>query len=129
LKKRFQAELMEGHKGILAVLVPFNPEVAFRRKPTRLAGRRHGWPVRGTARGVAFDGYIGERWGRFFIALDERVCSDAGIGVGDVVAVSVTPSAEASVVAAAVQQSRKTTQPSKARPDALPSAHPAMRRG
>lgn len=84
---RFSGELIEGHKGVRVVLVPFDPTSEWG-EPTRLAGRRHGWPVRGTANGVAFDGYVGERWGRFFIILE-------GHEVGETIDVAVKPSAKA----------------------------------
>jgi hypothetical protein len=115
---RFESELLAGHKGVVVAVVPFDPETEFRRKPTRLAGRRHGWPVRATANGVPFDGYVGDRWGRFFITLDAEVRDAAGIDVGDVVAITVAPSSDPKVVAAAIEQSKQTTQPGKARPDA-----------
>ena len=60
-KVRFEAELIQGHKGVTVVLVPFDPEERWSLKPVRLAGRRHGWVVAGTANGIAFEGYIGER--------------------------------------------------------------------
>jgi len=65
-KVRFQAELIEGHKGVTVVLVPFDPEQRWSRKPVRLDPRRHGWLIIGSANGVAFEGYIGQRWNRFF---------------------------------------------------------------
>ena len=34
---------------------------------------RMGWVITGTANGVRFDGYIGERWGRFFIIIDPEL--------------------------------------------------------
>jgi hypothetical protein len=58
---RFEAQLFEGHKGVTAVLVPFDPVEVWHAPPVRLPGRRHGWLVRGTANGVRLDGYIGER--------------------------------------------------------------------
>ena len=45
LETRFEAELIEGHKGVTAVIVPFNPETAWSRKPVRLDSRRDGWLV------------------------------------------------------------------------------------
>jgi hypothetical protein len=125
-KTRFDAELVAGHKGVVVAVVPFDPGAAFDRKPTRLAGRRHGWPVRAAVNGVSFDGYVGERWGRFFLALEDRVRGDAGIAVGDVVTITIAPSTDAVVVAAAIEQSKITTQPSKPRPDAVPP-RPARR--
>ena|SRR5436309_15500922 len=69
-KVRFQAELIEGHKGVTVVLVPFDPEQRWSRKPVRRDPRRHGWLIIGSANGVAFEGYIGQRWNRFFIIID-----------------------------------------------------------
>jgi hypothetical protein len=126
--KRFDAELIVGHKGVVAALVPFDPEVELGCKPTRLAGRRHGWPIRGSVNGVPFEAYVGERWGRFFIALEEPVREAAQIAAGDVVTMTIAPSAEANVVAAAIEQSLITTQPSKARADAIVLAPPKPKR-
>jgi hypothetical protein len=113
---RFEAELVQGHKGVVAVLVPFDPEEIWGLKPHRLAGRRHGWPVKVRAGRKRFAGYIGERWGRFFITLDAEAL---GAKVGDTLAFSVEPTKDRKVVALATEQSKATTQPSKARPDAL----------
>jgi hypothetical protein len=118
-KQRFEAPLLEGHKGVAAVLVPFNPETVWQQKPFRLAGRRHGWLVKGSANGARFTGYIGDRWGRFFIALDERVRRSAEVSLGDLVAMVVEPAPTEKVYLAAREQSRTTTQPKKARADAL----------
>jgi hypothetical protein len=59
-KVKFEAELIEGHKGVTVVLAPFDPEERWSQKPVRLAGRRHGWLVAGSANSVEFDGYIGD---------------------------------------------------------------------
>jgi predicted DNA-binding protein (MmcQ/YjbR family) len=129
---RFQAELTEGHKGVVYVEVPFDPEVRFGRKPYRLAGRRHGWPVRGSIAGQSFDAYVGERWGRRFVMLDAALRRAADIEVGDEVAISLQASDDARIVALAIEQSRATTQPGKARPDTISAppvdAQPAVRR-
>lgn len=119
VRARFEAELIEGHKGVTAVLVPFDPEKEWSRKPVRLAGRRHGWLVRGTLDGVAFDGYIGERWGRFFIIVERELCRRADVSLGDPVAVVVEPTSDRRVLARALLQSKGTTQPKRARADAL----------
>src|ERR1700748_2824068 len=100
-KQRFEAPLFEGHKGVTAVLVPFNPETVWQQKPFRLAGRRHGWLVKGSANGAKFIGYIGDRWGRFFIALDEQVRRGADVSVGDLVVMVVEPAATEKVYLAA----------------------------
>ena len=116
---RFKAELLLGHKGVTVVMVPFDPEAVWRRKPHRLAGRRHGWLVEGTANGAKFRGYVGERWGRFFIELDPALREAAAAQVGHLVAVVVKPSSSAKVWALAEKQSEITTEPGKARADAI----------
>src|SRR5689334_12588817 len=90
-KARFEGELVEGHKGVTAVRVPFDPEAVWRQRPFRLAGRRHGWLVTGTANGARFEGYVGERWNRFFITFDERLRDAARVRVGDVVTLVIAP--------------------------------------
>ncbi len=117
--KRFEAEVIAGHKGVVALIVPFDPEDVLRRKPVRLAGRRHGWLIEGAVNGVTLTGYIGERWGRFFVMLDDDVREAAGIAVGDDVTVVVRPTSSRTVLAKAFEQSRRTTQPSRARIDAV----------
>jgi hypothetical protein len=118
-KARFEAPLFEGHKRVTAVLVPFDPEAVFRTRPVRLEGRRHGWLVTGTANGVRFKGYVGERWGRFFIALDEALCDTARLSVGDVVTMVIEPTTTREAYLEACRQSKRTTQPGRARPDAV----------
>jgi hypothetical protein len=126
---RFEAQLFEGHKGVTAVLVPFDPEAVWRRKPLRLAGRRHGWLITGTANGVRFDGYIGDRWNRFFIALDEALREAASASVGSLVSLVIAPTATRKAYLQACRQSERTTQPGRARPDAVefPQAMAASR--
>jgi hypothetical protein len=115
----FDAELIEGHKGVTVVLVPFDPEAVWGQKPVRLAGRRHGWPVKGTVNGVRFSGYVGDRWGRFFVIMEPSLRAEAEVAVGDRLTVVVEPTRSAAAVANAVEQSKVTTQPGKARPDAI----------
>ncbi|HET6983626.1 MAG TPA: DUF1905 domain-containing protein [Myxococcaceae bacterium] len=117
-KARFEAELVEGHKGVTAVLVPFDPEAVWRQRPFRLAGRRHGWVVTGTANGARFDGYVGERWNRFFITFDEALRKAARARVGDVVALVIAPTATRKAYLEACRQSESTTQPGRPRTDA-----------
>jgi Domain of unknown function (DUF1905) len=116
---RLDADLVEGHKGVVVAIVPFDPEDVFGRKPWRLAGRRHGWPISGSLNGTKFDGYVGERWGRFFIIVDEDLREAAGVAAGDRVALVVAPTDKPGAVKKAIEQSRQTTQPAKARADVL----------
>jgi hypothetical protein len=109
--KTFKAELIEGHKGVVAVLVPFNPEELWKQKPVKLAGRRHGWLVKGSIDGEPFDGYIGLRWDRFFIMVDTR------LKPGAMVTVKLQPTNAEATLAKAIEQSKITTQPKKARAD------------
>jgi hypothetical protein len=115
----FNAELIKGHKGVTVVLVPFDPEEGWSRKPVRLHERRHGWPIRGTANGVPFDGYIGERWGRFFIIIDTELREAAGASVGDRLKIVIQPTTAESTLDRAIAQSKVTTQPRTARADAI----------
>ena len=101
------------------VIVPFDPEARWSCKPTRLAGRRHGWPVSAELNGVAFDGYIGERWDRFFVIIDHALGDAAHAAVGRTVSIVIWPATSRRALDAAVAQSKVTTQPKTARPDAI----------
>jgi hypothetical protein len=118
-KAQFEAELIEGHKGVTVVIVPFDPEEGWSLKPVRLAGRRHGWPISGTANGVGFDGYIGERWNRFFIIIDSSLRGAAKVAVGDTLKMIVEPTSSARALAQAREQSKITTAPKHPRKDAI----------
>ena len=118
-KVRFEAELIQGHKGVTVVLVPFDPEEKWSLKPMRLAGRRHGWVVAGSANGIAFDGYIGERWNRFFIIIEKNLREAAKVSPGDTLKMMVQPTSSAGALAKALEQSKVTTQPKTPRSDAI----------
>jgi hypothetical protein len=124
-ERRFEAELVEGHKGVVVAIVPFDPEEAFG-PPVRLAGRRHGWVVSASVNGTKFDGYIGERWGRFFVIVDPDLRQAAGVAAGDRVSLKVLPSDDPRKLEKAIEQSKQTTQPSKARAD-TPAPRPKRR--
>jgi len=117
---RFDAELIEGHKGVTVVLVSFDPEEKFSQKPVRLHGRRHGWVVTGVANGIPFDGYIGERWNRFFIIIEPGLRESAGVTVGDTMSMSIQLSSSRQGYAKAYEQSKVTTQPKSPRTDVRP---------
>jgi len=93
-RRRFESVLESGHKGA-AVVVPFDPGQIWGREPVEIAtpvyGKALGHPVRGTIAGVAFEGWIGRRWGRFFILVDEDLRRRAGISTGSPVTVSIAP--------------------------------------
>ena len=99
--KTFTAKLELGHKGC-AVIVPFDPGVAWGTRPVRIPHPRYrtGHLVKGTIDGVAFDGFIGYRWGRFFILVDEDVRRAAGAEPGDEVDVVIEPHAPPDVTGA-----------------------------
>jgi hypothetical protein len=115
---RFEAELIEGHKAVTVVLVPFDPEQKWSLKPVRLAGRRHGWVIAASANGVTFDGYIGERWNRFFIIIEKELREAAKVNVGDILKMTIRPTSSADALATALRQSKVTTQPKTPRSDA-----------
>jgi Domain of unknown function (DUF1905) len=118
-KARFEAALFEGHKGVTAVLVPFDPENLWGLKPVKLAPRRDGWLVTGTVNRVRFDGYIGFRWGRFFIIIEPALRSAAAVEVGDTLSLVVEPTTTPKALAKARKQSEVTTAPTKSRADAI----------
>jgi hypothetical protein len=118
-KATFAAELIEGHKGVTVVIVPFDPEQKWARKPIRLDARRHGWLVSGTANGARFDGYVGERWGRFFITIEPELRAAAGVTVGDTLTMVVAPTATLRALARARAQAKLSTAPKAPRADAL----------
>jgi hypothetical protein len=126
-KATFEAKLFLGHKGVTAVLVPFDPEELWRRKPVKLDPRRDGWLVKGSVDGVRFDGYIGQRWGRFFVIIDAELRAAAKVSVGDTLAMVLEPTATAKALAKAREQSKVTTAPKKGRPDAIDPAQGAER--
>jgi hypothetical protein len=124
-KARFDAELVEGHKGVTAVIVPFDPEDVWQLKPVKLDPRRDGWLVKGTLNRTRFDGYIGYRWGKFFIIIEPQLRSAAKVSVGDTLSIVVEPTMRAEALAKARELSRLTTAPKRGRTDAL--APPALR--
>jgi hypothetical protein len=118
-RAHFEAELVEGHKGVTVVIVPFDPEVQWSRKPIRLDARRHGWLVAGTANGARFDGFIGERWGRYFIVIEAALRAAAGVAVGDTLTLVVAPTTTRRALERARAQAQLTTAPKKPRADAI----------
>jgi len=121
----FDAELIEGHKGVTPVIVPFDPEAVWHRKPVRLDARRDGWLVKGTINRRRFDGYIGNRWGRFFLIVDAELREALGTSVGEVLSLVIEPTLERDVWERARVQARVTTAPKKGRADAIVLDAPA----
>src|SRR5262245_4256881 len=100
-KQTFDAELFLGHKGVTAVLVPFDPELVWGAEPIAIDSRREGWLVRGTMNGARFDGWIGYRWGRHFIIVEPELRAAARTGIGESIRVVVEPTASARALAKA----------------------------
>lgn len=118
-KARFQADLVLGHNDVTAVVVPFDPREVWGAAPIAIDPRREGWLVRGTMNGARFDGWIGLRWGRFFILVDAELREAAAVAVGDAVDVVVepagSPAAIARAMAKAQEQAKLTTAPGRKR--------------
>lgn len=126
-KVRFETELIMGHKNIAAVLVPFAPERVWKSQPVMLDAPYSRKPqaahlVRGTIDGTPFDGWIGKRWGRRFIIVDQALRKRAGVAVGDVVELVI--SARRPEAPAPRGPASGTRSPSRARPR---SSAPARR--
>ena len=96
--QKFETELLDGHKGC-AVIVPFDPRELWGTEPTLVPsaeyGQRPGHLVTAKINGHRFDGWIGHRWGRFFILVSDELQRAAGVSAGDVVAIEVTPRSQA----------------------------------
>jgi hypothetical protein len=90
-QQRFKAEIQKGHKGE-AVVVPFNPARVWDAKAVEVPPPcRLGYLVAGTLNGCPFEGWIGFRWGRFFMLVPEELRGAAGVSIGDEVQVVVGP--------------------------------------
>lgn len=90
-KQRFTAEILTGHKGE-GIVVPFNPARVWNAKPAEVPRPwRLGYLVLGTLNGCPFEGWIGFRWGRFFMLVPEELQKAAGVSVGDEVQIVVGP--------------------------------------
>jgi hypothetical protein len=107
----FEAPLIEGHGGVTVVIVPFDPREVWAREPTPLDARREGWLVAGTVNGVAFEGWIGFRWGRYFLMIGPELRAAAKLAVGDAVEVAVAPTTSKTALAIAKAQAQLTTAP------------------
>src|SRR5258706_13125679 len=90
-QQRFEAEILTGHKGD-AVVVPFNPARVWDAKAAEVPRPwRVGYLVLGTLNGCPFEGWIGFRWGRFFMLVPRELQGAAGVSVGDEVQIVVGP--------------------------------------
>jgi Domain of unknown function (DUF1905) len=110
-RNHFQAELIKGHKGVTPVIVPFDPQHVWGIPPIEIDLRRDGWLVRGTMNGAPFEGWIGRRWGRFFIILDPVLRAAAKASVGQIVDVTIEPTSSKRALAIAREQAKLTTAP------------------
>ncbi len=125
-KARFSTELIQGHKGVTAAIVPFDPEAVWKQRPVKLDPRREGWLIQGTANKAPFEGWIGLRWGRYFIIVDAGLRKAANAKVGDTIAFVVEPTSAPSALAVAKEQAKLTTAPGRASP--RPKKRPMARR-
>jgi hypothetical protein len=107
-KARFSVELIEGHKGVIAAIVPFDPAQLWDAKPVALDARREGLLVTGTLNRKKFDGWIGHRWGKHFIIVDEP-----GLAAGDTVTFAIEPTTRPQALARALAQAPRTTAPKR----------------
>ena len=112
-KAKFTGELFEGHKEVTAVIVPFDPQEVWGLKPVKIDPRRDGWLIRGTMNRVRFQGWIGYRWGRFFIIVDPQMREAASVEVGDSIVFNIESTTSEAAMKIAREQAKLTTAPSK----------------
>jgi hypothetical protein len=92
MKKKFKAELQAGHQED-AVEVPFDPVEVWGIAPGRLWRGRKGHRVMATVNGIKFAGFLVSRQRRSFLLVDEDIKQEAGVVVGDIVNVTLAPTA------------------------------------
>ena len=93
MKKKFNGEVLTGHKEH-AVEVPFDPIETWGLQPRPIWRGRRGYIVSGTLNGFHFDeSFIVPRSKKFFLIVDKDMEREAGIAVGEVVRISVEPTA------------------------------------
>ena len=112
-KAKFTGQLFEGHKEVTAVIVPFDPQEVWGLKPVKIDPRRDGWLIRGTMNRVRFQGWIGYRWGRFFIIVDPQMREAASVEVGDSIVFNIESTTSEAAMKIAREQAKLTTAPSK----------------
>jgi hypothetical protein len=109
-RTKFRAELLDGHKGP-AILVPFDPRELWGLAPVPVAsetyGERPGHLVAGTLNGHAFEGWIGCRFGRHFLLVDDALRRAAKIEVGDVFEVALAPRGRSRATSAVKQRAAR----------------------
>jgi len=92
--RRFTAELYEGHSDC-AVLVPFDPAKAWRKKPRRIGYRNHvGHAVEGTVDGEPFESWIWFYFREWRMVVPDRALAEIGAAAGDRVKIAVRPHTE-----------------------------------
>jgi hypothetical protein len=90
-EQSFHAQILDGHKGA-AVIVPFDPAKIWDIEPAAVpAPWKKGYLVSGKLNRGGFEGWIGNRWGRNFILVDDELLKKARANIGDVVRMTVSP--------------------------------------
>jgi hypothetical protein len=117
-RREFDAELYEGHDGTWAVKVPFDPSSALGTafEPVTHRHAKEGHVVRGTMNGARFDGFIGKKYGFFFLLVEGALRASVGAAPGDTVTVVVEPRGGRTLIAGApVVTRRKKKRKTKAK--------------
>ncbi len=98
-ERAFRTEVITGHKGTYALVVPFDPAEAWPGLAPRPMSKRddprggRGWPVTGSIAGLPFEGFVGRRYGRSYVVLGPALREMAGLEPGDAVDVTLSPGA------------------------------------
>ena len=92
-KKRFKAEVLDGHKDN-AVEVPFDPAKEWKIEPRPLWRGRRGHQVVAKINGVEFESAIVPRQKKLYLLIDADSGKAARVSAGAVVQVEVSPLGE-----------------------------------
>jgi len=97
--KRFRAELYEGHSDC-AVIVPFDPALAWKSKPQRIGYRKYvGHAVRATVDGEPFESWIWFYFHQWRMVVPDAVLEAIGAAPGDSLQLTVRPHPDPASVA------------------------------
>lgn len=82
-KRKFETQVFEGHKGLIAIHLPFDPAAAW--------GKQARYFVKGTVGKCRFEGEAGFRRGFHYTLLEEGLLKAAGLSPGTIALFTLEP--------------------------------------